>query len=90
LYGGAEGLESGGGHDLAFFWRRGNFGLIAKKDAEFARIEECVFERTISTQPKMLDGMGIRRFLLGAVGFVKAEQLALPIVKRCVASEIGA
>ena len=75
---------------MAFFWRRGNFGSIAKKDAEFACIEECVFERTISTQPKMLDGMGIRRFLIEAVSLVKAEQLALPIVKWSVASEICA
>jgi hypothetical protein len=64
--------------------------LIAKKDAEFARIEERVFARTTSTQPKMLDGMGIRRFLLGAVSLVKAEQLALPIVKWSAASEICA
>jgi hypothetical protein len=75
---------------LAFFWRRGNFESIAKKDAEFACIEECVFERTISTQPKMLDGMSIGRFLIGAVSLVKAEQLALPIVKWSVASEICA
>lgn len=75
---------------MAFFWRRGNFGLIAKKDAEFARIEECVFERTISTQPKMLDRMGIRRLLIEPVSLVKAEQLALPVVKRSVASGIYA
>ena len=61
-----------------------------EKDAEFVGVEECIFERTISTQPKMLDGMGIRRFLIGAVSFVKAEQLALPVVKWSVASGICA
>jgi hypothetical protein len=75
---------------LAFFWRRGNFRSIAKKDAEFACIEECVFERTTSTQPKMLDGMDIRRLLIGAVSLVKAEQLALAIIKWSIASQICA
>jgi len=44
-----------------------------EKDAEFACIEECVFERAITAEPKMLDRMGIRRFLIGAVSLVKAE-----------------
>ena len=85
-----RGLKLGSCDELAFLWRRCNFGSIAKKDAEFVCIEECVFERTISTQPKMLHGMGIRRFLIGSVSLVKAEQLALPIVKWGVASEICA
>jgi hypothetical protein len=75
---------------LALFWRRGNLESIAKKDTEFARIEKCVLERAITAEPKMLNGMGIRRFLIGAVSLVKAEQLALPIVKWSVASEICA
>ena len=75
---------------MAFFRRRRNFGSIAKKDAELARIEECVFEKAITAEPKMLDGMGIGRFLIGAVGLVKAEQLPLPVVKRSATRRICA
>jgi len=85
-----ERFGSGSSHDSAFFWRNRNFEPIVEKDAEFVRIEESVFERAITTQPEMLDGMGIRRLFIGAVSFVKAEQLALPIVKWSFASGVCA
>jgi hypothetical protein len=61
-----------------------------EKDAEFVCIEECIFERAITAQPEMLDGMGIRRLFIGTVSLVKAEQLSLPVVKRSVARGICA
>lgn len=54
---------------------------ILEEHTTFVRINQCEVQRTFSTQPKMLDGMGIRRPLIRVVSLVKTEQLPLRVVQ---------
>lgn len=63
----------GGGDELDGFCRYGYFVRSLEEDAAFFRVDEGVQFRAFSAEPKMLDGMGIRRLFIGPVGLVKAE-----------------
>lgn len=47
----------------------------------FFAIGKGIFLRAFSAQPEVLNGMGIRRLLFRAVGFMKAEKVSVPIVE---------
>jgi len=70
------------------FGRHRHFRTILEQDPAFFCIEQRVLPSTFPAQPKVLDGMRVRRFLARAISFMKPEELPLTIVKRNLAGRI--
>ena len=77
-----------GSNELAMIRRHRHFRTILEQDTAFFRIEQRVFPSAFPAQPKVLDGMRVRRFLAQAISFMKPEELPLTIVKGNLAGGI--